>query len=771
MFQLPKEVIEGIKSYGQSLEELAAGKISPARFKGVRVPWGIYSHRGGGVFMTRVRVPAGQVTADQLRVLAAAAGKYGHNLLHITTRQDIQIHNVKIEETLAMMDELKKCELSSRGGGGNTVRNVIACPRVGLCRNEVFDVRPLATAVTEYLLAQENSFTLPRKFKIAFSGCENDCTAVVANDVGFLAVEGGFKVWVGGGMGAKPRLGQLLAEFLPAEEVIYCIEAIKTVFFKHGDPKNRHQNRLRFLIAKLGLQELKKLYRQEFMTLKQNKQINLRKIEFPQRAEISGEAPVSDDQEYNNFLKYNVRDQRQKGWATVELRLRRGDILADELKKIADLQKEFSEIEFRTNQNQNLLIGWVKKTDLLTLYQKLKLILDRDFLFARTLQDVVACKGALTCNLGIGNSPALAAALEEMIGREFVGREAFRKLAIKINGCPNSCGHHPLGKISFYGLVKRVNNRAVPYYAVLIGGCRGAEKTRFAEEIGAIPGRSVPAFLKEFIRRAEPELDGDVDEFLAKRGKGLAREVLGGFTNMPSYEADRSYYTDWGREEDFSLLGVTQGECGAGVLDIIESDLKDAGKQLAAETFKALYQVLILSARALLVTKGADPKSDSEVLAQFKEKLVESGIVAYRFKNAADFAFSILKEEVKLAEARAYVQELFDEVSAAYKVMDSSFNFPVRSEIKKEAAGKKAREEKLADDEVLMDLRGVACPINYVKAKMKLENLSIGQKLLLYLDAGEPIKNVPASLKNDGQDVMSITEKENYFEVLVKKEV
>ena len=367
MFQLPSAVKDGLRDYKRALEEVREGKISSARFKGIRVPWGIYSHRGGGAFMTRIRIPAALVSASQLKVLASASKDYGSGMLHITTRQDIQIHDVKIEDTIKIMECLKEHDLSSRGGGGNTVRNIISCSLSGICKDEVFDVRKYAVGITEYLLRQDTSFNLPRKFKISFSGCDKDCTGCLANDLGFLARREngrkGFKVFVGGGMGSDPRVGKLLEKFIPEEDLGCCVAAVKNVFFARGDRKNKRHNRLRFLIEDMGPEGFEKLYKKEFQDLKEKEHIALRKIDFPEKEARDSKIAQADDKEYNEFLKYNVRAQRQNGFASVELRIPRGDISAEKLSGLADL-KDFPEIEFRTSQNQNLFIVWVKNQDL-----------------------------------------------------------------------------------------------------------------------------------------------------------------------------------------------------------------------------------------------------------------------------------------------------------------------------------------------------------------------------------------------------------------------
>ncbi len=719
MFKLPKEIIDEIEEYGYALEKFEEGEISYSRFKGISVPWGIYSHRGERGYMTRIRIPAGVVTPSQLKALAEASCRFGDGILHITTRQDIQIHNVKIEDTIKVIDYLKNFNLSPRGGGGNTVRNITACPFSGICKEEIFDVRGYAIALTEYLLKDESSFNLPRKFKISFSGCEEDCAGCLVNDVGLLAQikdgKKGFKVFVGGGLGAESRIGKVLEEFLPAQELGYAIQTIKNIFYRRGDRHNRHRNRLRFLIEDIGIEEFKKLYRDEFRRLKEEEYIVLRKIDLQEREEIDEEIPNGEEEDYKEFLKYNVYSQKQTGFAFVELRIPRGDISAEKIHALADLEQEFEGIEFRTSQNQNLIIAWVRKKDIYKLFSRLKTILT-DFLYPRTLLDITVCKGALTCNLGLCNSVGLAKELEK-VAEEFIGKKVFNKLDIKINGCPNACGQHPIGKIAFYGSVRRVYGRSVPFYVFLLGGRREGELTRLAKEVGIIPAKNVSLFLKSFLEKVEEEIkeDEDIYEFLDNRGKKIY-ELLGEYGYVPPYEENRNFYIDWGREEEFSLAGIGPGECGAGVLDMIEADLYDA-KIALEEAEKEDYspqkikKALLFSARSLLVVKGVDPKGEEEVFEAFKEKFIKEKITEEKYINVKKI-FENIKEETPLEERKekfSYAKEFFEHIKELYKNMDSNFNFPTR----------KSEESEDQKGEIhILDLKGTPCPINYVKAKL-----------------------------------------------------
>ncbi len=773
MFELPEKVRKEIEDYRKYLNDFLASKMNSDRFKGIRVPWGIYSHRGGKTFMIRIRIPGGWVGPHHLRAIAHMAQKYGNGIVHLTTRQDIQVHEVKIENTIEVIDYLKEVQLSPRGGGGNTVRNITSCPYSGICPEEFFDVKNDAISLSEYLLCQDTSYNLPRKFKIAFSGCAKDCAGCLANDLGFLAHnqnhQRGFKVYVGGGMGAEPRMGQLLEEFIPEEELGYCVEAIKNVFHWKGDRKNKHRNRLRFLIEKIGIAEFKDLYEKELHRLKENEKIILKNVTSDRKfLGVDGELHKIDDEEFKAFLEYNVRPQKQKGFSSVELRIPRGDIMAKGLSEIADLENHFKGIEFRTSFKQNIIICWVHHQDLYPLFLKLKGIL-KDFLYPNTLLDVVACKGALTCNLGLCNSPGLAKEIEEMIKSEFIGKGIFKDLEININGCPNACGQHPLGKLSFYGMVKRVDHRPVPFYKFLLGGKREAESPRLAQEIGALPARNVPNFLRLFLKKVEEmihEKEGaqGIDGLLRNQAREIAIPILKALSYVPGYSKNRDFYIDWGRTKEFSLEGLGPGECGAGVINMIESDLKEANRALEeaereSYSAKKIREAIFFSSRSLLVVKGQDPKNEDEALSLFRKKFVEEGIASDHYSNIEDI-FKSLHGELSMEEKREkflYAKRFLLHIHQLYHEMDPSFNFP------------KKRERVEGPIAHHLDLKGTGCPINYVKAKLFLENLNPGDVLEVFLDEGESINNVPQSLKNDGHEILDIERQDGFYRIVVRK--
>ena len=760
MFKLPAEIINKIKDYRASLGEFLDGRIDFSRFTAIRVPWGFYSHRGKKVFMARIRIPGGVVTPLQLKAIAEAAKNFGSGICHITTRQDIQVHGIKIEDTIKVIEFLKDYELSPRAGGGNTVRNITVCPLSGICKDEIFEIGKPAVALTDYLLRQESSYNLPRKFKIAFSGCTKDCAGCLINDLGFLAKtkdnKKGFKAFVGGGMGARSSLGKLLEDFLPEEDLGYCTEAVKRVFYKNGDRKSKHHNRLRFLIGDLGFAKFKELYELELKELKEKEYIVLRRFNLIPEKKNHGEIPKVQDEEFVQFLKFSVKPQKQKDFSIIELRIPRGDLQSGQLSELAELEKTFSGIEFRTSRHQNIYIAWVKNQQVHQLFLKLKTILS-DFLYPETLLDVTACKGALTCNLGLCNSPGLSKAIENVIKKEFIGKRVFQELEIKLNGCPNSCGHAPVGKIAFFGMVKRVDNRPVPFYKLLLGGKIAGADTEFGQEIGIIPAKNIPAFLKRFL----PKVDN------LKKAKNIAREILTEFSFVPSYSENPDFYKDWDKQEDFSLAGLGPGECGAGVIDMIESDLTQA--KIALEKAKKqdysveeIRKVLFLASRSLLIVKGKDPKTEEEAVFDFYQKFILEGVASSEFANLREVLKNLTDKlnKQEREEKFIYAEKFLEHINQLYKTMDSSFNF-----LKQEPA----KSQKQVISSHALDLLGTPCPMNYVKIKLFLENLEPDEIVEVLLDEGEPINNVPKSLESDGNKILKIEKYDDFYKVTVQK--
>ena len=574
-------------------------------------------------------------------------------------------------------------------------------------------------------------------------------------------------------MGAKSSLGFPLDDFVEEGRILPVVVAIRNVFNAKGDRKNKRRNRLRFLLEDLGIDAFRELYFEELASLEKTGGAEALAPVGAGDAPTPAPIPAADRSSISDF---GVEPQRQQGLSTVELRIPGGDLSVQSTRELVALQQETPGITFRTNQRQNLIIVGVQNRYLGFIRQRSMDILD-DPKYPDTLLDVVSCKGATTCNLGLCNSTGLANALQERIRADLIDNRFFRELSIRISGCPNACGQHPISPLGFYGMVKKVSGRTVPFYRFLMGGKMAVMESQLAAEVGILPARNVPAFLSDFLNEAENAFgeQEDVESLLSTQGLRLARALLPLYQNVPDYEDSPDFYRDWGASVDFSLDGLGKSECGAGVIDIIESDLSGARSSII-EAEKQDYESeliknsIFLSARALLIVRGTDPSSKEEVFSQFVEKLVMSGIADEVFLEIPDVYDSIMdgQSHSEKMESFQYATRLLDHINELYGLMDSSFNFPVRENWKKqEPASMPSVNETI---QVIQDLRGTPCPLNFVKAKIFLEALKPGDVANLLLDDGEPIINVSQSLKEEGHEIIDIESVDEYYSLSVRKQ-
>jgi sulfite reductase (ferredoxin) len=686
---IPQKIVDEIPAYKSNLNRFLSGELQEDFFRGIRVPWGFYAQRGGQLVMARVRVPSGILTPRQLERLGRAANRHADGSLHITTRQDIQIHNLPVERTIDLIEDLQAVNLSPRAGGGNTIRNITGCYRSGICAREKREIYRTVWGLTEYLLSLDESYAMPRKIKIAFSGCERDCALTGVNDIGFIAREDGFKVLCGGGMGAKSMVGNVLHEAVEEAEIGYIAKAIIHVFNAHGDRKKKHHNRIRFLIGDLGWERFSQLYRDELQRIKDSEHIELGTADAlpplpaPDGSGRNGDALLHQNELYQAFRRYHTEKQKHDGYYAVHLRIPLGEISGDACIALAGLSDTLPTLSFRTTQRQDLVIANVPESGLPQVFA------NANSLFAlapsaAAFMDSICCKGATTCNLGICNSVGLASAITDNLGSSTLNPETMRQVTLNINGCPNACGQHPIGLISFSGMVKKVSHRSVPFYRIYLGGIIDGEKTILAEPVGSAPARAIPTLLCEFISELQKHCaDEDIYRYVTTRGKEQMQALIERHAHIPPYEEDAGYYRDFGKQEDFSLEGLTQGECSSGVIDMIESDLESARQSLVQAhandpDSSILKKALLFSARALLVVKGSDPRAECDVINEFTQKLVGTGICSPEFENLRDVFQAIGNRTIARHDAYDYANRLYREVSETYARMDSSFSFPVR---------------------------------------------------------------------------------------------
>ncbi len=753
LLRIPESVKQDTGNFRHKLNDFLSGNTSDISFKAYRVPMGIYEQRKHGSYMSRVRISAGLVMPYQLKKIAELSRRYGDGVVHITTRQDAQIHGVKAEDLADVLEQLLEADLSTRGGGGNTVRNISACPRTGVCPNQVFDVAPCAIAATEYLLQYNDSFNLPRKYKIAFSGCANDCAYASVADLGFFARikdgQKGFAVYGGGGFGINPSVAIKLEDFVPETDIFEISQAIKEIFDKHGDRTNRSRARLRYVVKRLGDEKFVELYKQKRQEIRaRNSQES-----FPELRPLH-----TFDVEHGNAqldtrkLPPNVFEENRKGVFTVKASLKLGNIPAADLIRIAEIAERYSRGFVRTTQSQDLLITSVAAVDVETVCNALRrLSVD---VSGREKANITTCTGADTCQLGLCLSKGLADAISKKLRELDIPKET-----IKISGCPNSCGHHCVADIGFQGRAKRVNDKLMPCYELLTGAkvCEGA--TQFSKSVAVLAAKDIPDFLYEVYSRNA--LGTEKFDELVNRYSDFSRD----FTD--------DYFYDYGACERFSLKDRGPGECGAGVLDIVKVDIDDAKNSLKAavkakgarKANENAYKAVLSSSRALLVLFGHEPKKDKETVSLFKKELIEAGWVSAETEKLLEAALDWKLGDIdSLAEYTDEIQMMVERIDKLFHSLDSGLQFTVEPAT---ASGKQTTE--LPADVRVVNLRGVACPMNFVKAKIELEKVQPGQTIKVMLDEGEPIRNVPASFISQGQSVVKTEKEGDHYIIEVRR--
>ena len=752
ILRLPESVKHDTFAYRANVEKYLRGETSPVAFRAYRVPMGIYEQRTAGKFMVRIRVGAGLLLAYQAKKIAELSKKHGNGIIHITTRQDIQIHEVDIERTADVLEGLLEAGLSARGGGGNTVRNVTACPRCGVCPNERFDVAPYAIAAAEYLIQDRSSFNLPRKYKIVFSGCPQDCAFASVADLGFFAQKRngalGFSAYAGGGLGSNPAVAVKIEDFIEANDVFLVTEAIKRLFDEYGDRSDKHKARLRYVVGRLGADEfvqLYKSYRDQLIKEGLSSQVpQIRDLPIfpePQKSQSNNIAPSTTGIE--------VLEEKQPGFISVRLNLKLGDISADDFVTVADITQKYGQGLIRTTQLQNLIITSVPTNNLKDIEDALSgLSID---ISGKSKNNIVACTGAATCKLGLCLSRGLTAAISDKLNDNGVSTN---KTVVRISGCSNSCGHHFIADIGFQGRAKRISGRLMPCYDVLTGAKTVESEARLAKKIGTIPAKRIPEMLVEVF-------SGDT-----KSAEQLER-LIADYDDFTG-EFPEDYFSDYGSGKSFTLAGRGPGECGAGVMDVIRVDIdqaKDALKTATGEQADAnLYKAVLSAARALLFLFGQEPQKDREVISAFREHLIKPGWVTSEADKLLDAALDWrIGDRDSITDLADETDRLVTRVEKLFLSLDANLKFkikPVSSTIPKEDTHSKSS---------IVDLRGVTCPLNFVKAKLALEQVQIGQTLEFLLDEGEPIKNVPDSFVNQGQEVIEKTKLQDHYQITVKR--
>jgi sulfite reductase beta subunit-like hemoprotein len=558
-----------IELFRKHAQAWVAKQITDDQFRAQRLRRGVYSQRQDGVHMIRTKIPGGMLTADQLRQLGAVADAVAGGKGHLTTRQNMQFHFVPLAKVADALHMLADVRLTTREACYNTVRNVTACPLAGLLPEEPFDVRPYARRLALAFLHKELTDSLPRKFKVAFSGCKEDCIASVINDVGLRAVcrdgVNGFRMTVAGGLGPLPTEGKLLWEFFPADDVVRRVEAVIRVFNTHGNRNNKDKARLKFVVRERGFDWVRDAIEEQYRDILAHGGIELpetvpeyfggfRSTQPPRgRGEM---LPIFDPSpEYNAWRETNVREMAEPGYAAVTITVPQGNLTGDQMRALADLSEQAADGNLRVTMAQNLVLAYVPVGALPRVYGRLKslnLANDR----ANEISDTVSCPGSYSCNLGLTKAMNLGDALARTV-RKYDDPQ-IRSLKIRISGCPNSCGQHWIGDFGFYGNARKIDGREVPYYLMMLGGTQH----EFGMQVQSLPARLAPVAVERVLEHyAANRLEGESFRDYVKRFKVETFKKLTADLAKPA-TLDPEMYLDWGDTENFSLQ-LGRGECAA----------------------------------------------------------------------------------------------------------------------------------------------------------------------------------------------------------------
>jgi len=570
-----------LREFVDMLEKYERGEINSEEFRVYRLTRGVYGQRQDAVQMLRVKIPQGILGGGQLRTLARVAREFSRGFGHVTTRQNVQFHFVKMEVVPRAQAVLAEAGLTMREACGNTVRNITACPLAGVCPTEPFDVTPYGEAMTRFFLRNPICQALPRKFKIAFSGCADDCAKGAFHDIGVLArtrqvdgrAEPGFKVVIGGGLAVSPQNAWVLHEFLPPDRLLPVCEAVVRVFDRTGNRKNKAQARMKYAIRKLGWEAFRTEVEKELQGIPATRDPQADQYAEEARPDRPDAAPdlhariaASGSPEFRAWAATNTRPQRQQGYAIAFITLPRGDITADQFEMVARIAEARGDGTVRTAIDQNLVMRWVRIEDLPALHRDL-VAAGLGAGEAGRLLDPTSCPGAESCKIAVTGSRELALALKKDLdaqagngGRALI--EAASDLTIKISGCPNSCGQHHVAGIGFHGAAKNVGDRVVPAYLMLLGGGVDGDGAHFGRRSLRIPARRVPEAVTRLLTlfRDERRPDETALAFFQRVDLQRVNQALADLVTFAAADLNEDDYRDLGMDVPFQVE-MGEGEC------------------------------------------------------------------------------------------------------------------------------------------------------------------------------------------------------------------
>ncbi len=638
---IPTEDHKDIEELKQRIDGFYSGKEDEERFKLYRLTRGVYGQRQFGVQMFRTKIPYGKITTTQLRALADISERYTNGNLHLTTRQNVQMHFVKLSDSPLIWEDLAVAGLTAREACGNTVRNITASPTAGIDPEEPFDVAPYVQATFEYFLRNPICQEMGRKIKPAFSSSERDSAYTYFHDFGFIPrlrehggeLRRGFKVVIGGGLGAVGAIAQTVYEFLPDDQIIPFMEACIRVFDRYGEREKRMKARMKFLIKKMGVEAFMKLAKEEWPSLPQQSVPIV-----PEEEEVllpdapQGRPEIKDQAHYQRWLVLNTFRQKQERFYGVQVKVPRGDIHARIARPLADLVKAYAADDIRITVQQGLLLRFVRPEALPYLYNGLQALGLAD-LGPDSIADVTSCPGTDTCALGVTNSTGLASKLEQVLLEEYDELLETSDIRIKISGCMNSCGQHMAAQIGLHGSSIKTGAQVLPAMQVVLGGGVSPEGEGFiAQKVIKLPTKRIPQALRTLLDdfQSNSTTGQRFNEYFQEQGKRYFYTLLKPLAETDNLNAED--YFDWGQDEAYRQeIGV--GECAGVTLDVIGTILGEAQVkyQLAEEAIDAeafadgiyhAYTSMIIGAKALLLARDVNCNTHRKILKDFQEHYI-----------------------------------------------------------------------------------------------------------------------------------------------------
>ncbi len=653
------------------------GKIDEEKFRSLRLARGIYGQRQQGVQMIRIKIPYGKMSVKQFLTIADICDEYATGNLHLTTRQDIQIHYVSLDRTPELWAKLEKEDVTLREACGNTVRNVTASPTAGIDPNEPFDVSPYADAVFKYFLRNPICQDMGRKFKIAFSSSEKDSALTCMHDLGFIPKVKfengnevrGFKVMIGGGLGAQPFLAKLAHEFLHEDHIIPYTESVLRVFDRYGERTSRNKARLKFLINNIGFDELCRLINEEQKALKHKTvtiiHSNLSEPTLPEKINLPN-VKITNEGKFNDWLKTNTFEQKQPNFFAVYIKIQTGDIKTDRARLLAEVVKKFAADEIRVTIEQGLMLKYVRKEYLPYLFESLDNLGLAEPGYGG-IADITACPGTDTCNLGISSSLGIARELERMLVDEYPDFVIDSDIKIKISGCMNACAQHGIADIGFHGSSLKSGNNVLPALQVMLGGGPlGDGLGRVADKLIKLPSKRGPQALRVLLNDfGDHREEGEYfSSYYLRKGEKYFYHLLKPLADLTTLVNDD--FIDWEHEEKFeTAIGI--GECAGVKIDLIATLLYESDEKFnwAIETFDKKhfadsiyhsYNVFVSTAKALLLEKEVSCNTQISIINDFDKHFTQHSI----FQFDTDFKTHVLRINQHLPEegfARTYFED------------------------------------------------------------------------------------------------------------------